>query len=122
MLKTAGLSINPKRVERIWRREGLKVPSKQLKRGRLWLNDGHLKSHVGHPRRSGASQIMDAPGGARQTESLRPASGRPYCRSKCKAFGFLRPRRESSVQFVPTVMGYIVKLTRDITCHAAARS
>ena len=28
------------RVERIWRREGLKVPAKQPKRGRLWLNDG----------------------------------------------------------------------------------
>ena len=28
------------RVERIWKREGLKVPQKQPKRGRLWLNDG----------------------------------------------------------------------------------
>ena len=27
-------------MERIWRREGLKVPAKQPKRGRLWLNDG----------------------------------------------------------------------------------
>ena len=32
--------VNHKRVERIWRREGLKVPPKQPKRGRLWLNDG----------------------------------------------------------------------------------
>ena len=32
--------MNAKRVERIWRREGLKVPQKQPKRGRLWLNDG----------------------------------------------------------------------------------
>ena len=32
--------VNHKRVERIWRREGLKVPKKQPKRGRLWLNDG----------------------------------------------------------------------------------
>ncbi|MGI4801932.1 MAG: IS3 family transposase, partial [Janthinobacterium lividum] len=31
---------NHKRVERIWRREGLKVPTRQPKRGRLWLNDG----------------------------------------------------------------------------------
>ena len=29
-----------KRVERIWRQEGLKVPQRQPKRGRLWLNDG----------------------------------------------------------------------------------
>jgi len=32
--------VNHKRVESIWRREGLKVPQKQPKRGRLWLNDG----------------------------------------------------------------------------------
>ena len=32
--------MNHKRVERIWRREGLKIPTKQPKRGRLWLNDG----------------------------------------------------------------------------------
>ena len=37
---TAGWIVNDKRVERIWRREGLKVPAKQPKRGRLWLNDG----------------------------------------------------------------------------------
>jgi transposase InsO family protein len=32
--------VNHKRVERIWKKEGLKVPKKQPKRGRLWLNDG----------------------------------------------------------------------------------
>ena len=32
--------MNHKRVERIWRQEGRKVPSKQPKRGRLWLTDG----------------------------------------------------------------------------------
>jgi len=32
--------VNPKRVQRIWRREGLKVLQKEPKRGRLWLNDG----------------------------------------------------------------------------------
>ncbi len=32
--------MNAKRVERIWRREGLKVPRKQPKKGRFWLNDG----------------------------------------------------------------------------------
>ena len=35
-----GFRVNHKRVERIWRREGLKVPKKQPKRGRLWDNDG----------------------------------------------------------------------------------
>ena len=32
--------VNHKRVERIWKMEGLKVPQKQPKRRRLWLNDG----------------------------------------------------------------------------------
>jgi len=40
LLRAEGWSVNHKRVERIWRREGLKVPQKQPKRGRLWLNDG----------------------------------------------------------------------------------
>lgn len=40
LLRQAGWVVNDKRVERIWRQEGLKVPQKQPKRGRLWLNDG----------------------------------------------------------------------------------
>jgi len=40
MLVNEGWSVSVKRVYRIWRREGLKVPYKQPKRGRLWLNDG----------------------------------------------------------------------------------
>jgi putative transposase len=42
MLSGEGWQVNHKRVERIWRQEGLKVPSKQPKRGRLWLNDGSI--------------------------------------------------------------------------------
>ena len=40
MLNRSGWGVNHKRIERIWRQEGLKVPKKQPKRGRLWLNDG----------------------------------------------------------------------------------
>ena len=40
LLRMEGWHVNAKRVQRIWRREGLKVPQKQPKRGRLWLNDG----------------------------------------------------------------------------------
>ena len=40
LLNNAGWHVNHKRVERIWRSEGLKVPRKHKKRGRLWLNDG----------------------------------------------------------------------------------
>src|SRR5271170_387793 len=37
-LQRAGWRVGKDRVERIWRREGLKVPQKQKPRGRLWLN------------------------------------------------------------------------------------
>jgi putative transposase len=40
LLKAAGWLVNAKRVERIWRREGLKVPARQPKKGRLWDGDG----------------------------------------------------------------------------------
>jgi putative transposase len=40
LLWREGWRVNHKRVERIWRREGLKVPARQPKRARLWLNDG----------------------------------------------------------------------------------
>jgi transposase InsO family protein len=40
LLADAGWQVGCDRVQRIWRREGLKVPRKQKPRGRLWLNDG----------------------------------------------------------------------------------
>ena len=53
LLRAEGWSVNHKRVARIWRREGLKVPMKQPKRGRLWMHDGSIirqrpltKNHV----------------------------------------------------------------------------
>ena len=53
MLGQEGWQVNHKRVERIWRSEGLKVPRKQPKRRRLWLNDSscirlrpQFKDHV----------------------------------------------------------------------------
>jgi transposase InsO family protein len=50
MLRSEGWTVNAKRVERIWRREGLKVPQKQPKRGRLWLNDGScIRLRPEHP-------------------------------------------------------------------------
>ena len=52
LLKSEGWRVNHKRAERIWRIEGLKVPGKQPKRGRLWLNDGSCIS-PNPPMRSG---------------------------------------------------------------------
>ena len=53
LLKQDGWQVNHKRVYRIWRKEGLKVPHRQPKRGRLWFNDGscfrkrpEYKNHV----------------------------------------------------------------------------
>jgi len=40
LLQNEGWRVNHKRVERVWRQEGLKVPARQPKRGRLWLKDG----------------------------------------------------------------------------------
>jgi transposase InsO family protein len=40
LLQIAGWRVGKDRVQRIWRREGLKVPQKHRPRGRLWLNDG----------------------------------------------------------------------------------
>ena len=53
MLRNQGILINHKRVERIWREEGLKRPSKQPKKRRIFLSDGNCvrlraehKNHV----------------------------------------------------------------------------
>jgi transposase InsO family protein len=52
LLRSEGFAVNHKRVQRLWRREGLKVPSRQPKRGRLWVNDGSCvrlrPAHKGH--------------------------------------------------------------------------
>ena len=51
-LEKDGWRVNHKRVERIWHQEGLKVPKRQPKRGRLWLADGSCvrmrPQHQGH--------------------------------------------------------------------------
>jgi transposase InsO family protein len=50
MLRAEGWTANHKRVERIWRQEGLKVPMKQPKRSRLWLGDGScVRRRAEHP-------------------------------------------------------------------------
>jgi putative transposase len=50
LLRQAGWSVSDGRVERIWKREGLKVPHKQPKRGRLWLTDGScIRLRPEHP-------------------------------------------------------------------------
>ena len=49
LLNESGIDVGKDRVQRIWRREGLKVPQKQPKRGRLWLTDGScVRLRPGH--------------------------------------------------------------------------
>ncbi len=60
--------MNHKRVERIWRREGLKVPQKQPPRRRLWLTDGaRVRLRPKHPNHVWACDFV----------ALRTEDGRP---------------------------------------------
>jgi transposase InsO family protein len=52
LLRAEGFAVNHMRVERLWRREGLKVPQRQRPRRRLWLNDGScVRLRPEHPGR-----------------------------------------------------------------------
>jgi transposase InsO family protein len=60
MLRARGWRVNAKRVARIWRREGLKVPAKQPKRGRRWLNDGScVRLRPEHPNHVGSYAFVE---------------------------------------------------------------
>lgn len=68
LLRADGWRVNHKRVERIWRREGLKVPKKQPPRRRLWLTDGScIRLRAEHPNHVWAYDFM-----ATRTEDGRP--------------------------------------------------
>jgi transposase InsO family protein len=59
LLRQAGWTGTAKRVARIWRQEGLKVPQRQPKRGRLWLNDGScLRLRPEYPNHVWADDFM----------------------------------------------------------------
>ncbi len=61
LLRAEGWRVNHKRVERIWRQEGLKVPRRQPKRGRLWLTDGScIRLRPTHRRHVRAYDLMVA--------------------------------------------------------------
>ena len=61
LLRREGWTVNHKRVERIWRQAGLKVPQKQPKRGRLWFNDGScVRRRPEHPNHVWAYDFVTA--------------------------------------------------------------
>ncbi len=64
LLRQAGWQVNDKRIERLWKREGLKVPAKQPKKARLWFNDGScIRLRPEHPIQSseGPSAALKTP-------------------------------------------------------------
>ena len=68
LLRNDGWRVNHKRVERIWRQEGLKVPQKQPPRRRLWLTDGScVRLRAERPNHVWAYDFM-----ATRTEDGRP--------------------------------------------------
>src|SRR5215218_5675336 len=61
LLRQAGWSVSDGRVERVWRREGLEVPQKQPKRGRLWLTDGScIRLRPEHPNHVWSYDFVEA--------------------------------------------------------------
>jgi transposase InsO family protein len=69
LLRQEGFMVNHKRIERLWRQEGLKVPARQSKRGRLWLNDGScVRRRPEYPRHVWSYDFL----------SDRTADGRPF--------------------------------------------
>jgi hypothetical protein len=88
LLQAAGWVVNAKRVERIWRREGVKVPQRQPKKGRLWLADGSCvrlrPEHPNHvwsydlPSRDDRASCRSSPGARRCGKCAGGPSG---CRS-----------------------------------------
>ena len=83
LLRMEGWRVNRKRVERIWRQEGLKVPRKQPKRGRLWLNDGScVRRRPEHPNHVWAYDFC-----ADRTHDGRPVHGELLIRHLSKMTG-----------------------------------
>ena len=61
MLNDSGMVVGKDRVQRIWRREGLRVPQKQPKRSRLWLNDGScIRLRPEHPNHVWSFDFVEA--------------------------------------------------------------
>jgi putative transposase len=61
LLRQTGWCVGKDRVERIWRREGLKVPAKQTPRRRLWLNDGScIRLRPEHPNHVWSYDFVEA--------------------------------------------------------------
>ena len=115
LLHAAGWSVNHKRVERIWRREGLKVPRRQPKRGRLWLSDGScIRLRPEHANHVWAYDFVED----------RTREGRKF-RMLCVVDEFTREalaiRSRTGHSSRPPVMSAMRRCPRSSRCSIAAR-
>jgi hypothetical protein len=130
MLRRAGWAVNDKRVERIWRREGLKVPAKHPKRKRLWLNDGscirlraerpnHVWSYdfVHHRTHDGRAfrmlNIIDEFTRVNFGENVGQCSGVKVCHRWHRWFEARRPRARGLLAFAFRAGGYAERRALD---------
>jgi hypothetical protein len=109
LLNNSGWHVNHKRVERIWRWEGLKVPKKQPKKGRLWLTGKCYKRHR-------ATEYLDF---LRKLDAAMPEEPKVHLvmdnsathkTPKIKAWLARRPHWH--VQFTPTSASWINQVER----------
>ncbi len=91
--------MNHKRVERIWRQEGLKVPQKQPKRARLWLADGScIRRRAEYPNHVWSYDfVMDR---TRDGRPLKPLTVLDEYTRKCLAIAVRRRIRSQEVMEV----------------------
>ena len=112
LLHQEGWRVNHKRVERIWRQEGLKVPQKQPKRARLWLADGScLRRRPAHPNHVWAYDfVMDR---TREGRPLKMLTVVDEHTRECLAIAVRRRLRAADVQ---EILGELF-LTRGCPTH-----
>ena len=65
LLRDAGWQVNDKRIERLWRREGLKVPMKQPKKSRPRLNRHAVRIAVQLKHLSSSAHTLNVPSATR---------------------------------------------------------
>ena len=73
LLRSEGWQVNAKRVYRLWRQEGLKVPQKTMKRRRLGSSNGGITRRKGRAQRSRLVRRFH----------LRPNDQRPFVEDSC---------------------------------------
>lgn len=96
LLRDASWHVNDKRIERLWRCEGQKVPVKQAKKGRLWLNDGSCV-RLKPERRNHVCSVMDEVIGSDDGRAFRTPNILDEFSRECLAIRVKRTLNEHSL-------------------------